>query len=168
MAEHDSRTIERFWGKVGKGSASECWPWLRTIAAGPSGGYGVFCVGGRNRKAHRVVWEISFGPIPAGAGAHGTCVCHRCDNRRCVNPSHLFIGTHSDNMRDMFAKGRCLRAGDAHPAAKVTEKDVLAIRAASATGESQSSLAKRYGVTVANISLIRRGVTWSHVPMVAA
>lgn len=71
------------------------------------GGYGHFRVSGsRTVAAHRMAWELFHGSIPTGAGYHGICVCRRCDNRLCVNPRHLFLGSHLDNMRDRDSKGR--------------------------------------------------------------
>lgn len=61
--------------------------------------------------AHKVAWEIANGPIPEGNGYHGKCVLHRCDNPACVNPGHLFLGSHDDNMADMLAKGRARKGG---------------------------------------------------------
>jgi hypothetical protein len=93
----------RFWNKVLK--TDDCWLWTGALNAPEgtrSGGYGV--VGTTRPKtalAHRVAWELVNGPIPAGM-----VVAHRCDNRRCVNPAHLFIGTQKDNVHDMLAKGR--------------------------------------------------------------
>lgn len=88
---------ERFWAKVDKGDG--CWEWTGGRA---NRGYGhVEPVRGQNRSAHRVSWELTNGPIP-----DGLWVLHRCDNPPCVRPSHLFLGTHADNMRDMEAKGR--------------------------------------------------------------
>ena len=102
---------ERFFGKVIRGQGDACWQWIGA-ANGPygdsrRGGYGVLAVPGvdprRNhmRLAHRVAWELMRGPVPPGL-----FVLHSCDNRRCVNPGHLFLGTARDNTRDMMSKGR--------------------------------------------------------------
>ena len=89
-------TQVRFWNKVLKTDA--CWIWL---AAKSDSGYGVFGVGKQTDKAHRIAWRLSEGEIP-----HKLFVLHRCDNRPCVNPAHLFLGTNHDNVLDMIAKGR--------------------------------------------------------------
>jgi hypothetical protein len=101
----DASTLQRFWAKVAVGPG--CWEWT----AGTQYGYGRFVLGGRTFKAHRLSYEISVGVIPDGLK-----VLHHCDNPPCVNPAHLFVGTHADNVRDREAKGRgnSVPASDAH------------------------------------------------------
>ena len=89
---------ERFFSFVSVGSADACWPWTGRKF---ENGYGQFKLGSKCRKASRVSWELHNGPIP-----EGKYVLHRCDNPPCVNPTHLFLGTHKENMSDMVAKGR--------------------------------------------------------------
>ena len=145
---------ERFWSKVDR--SGECWEWA---ASRYPKGYGRFRVAGRTQYAHRVAWELTHGPIP-----HGMFVCHRCDNPGCVNPDHLFLGTPADNMRDMREKGRGFTprlVGETHHQAKLTEADVVAIRADPRT---QVVIAADYGVTQRNVSAIKRREAWAHIP----
>jgi hypothetical protein len=86
----------RFWAKVSK--TDDCWNWIGAIG---ETGYGNFGIGYRTYRAHRLSYEMHYGPIPSGM-----LVCHKCDNRKCVRPDHLFIGTHKDNMTDCSEKGR--------------------------------------------------------------
>jgi DNA-binding MarR family transcriptional regulator len=144
---------QRFWSKVQK--TNGCWLWTGSLA---SRGYGQIKIATRiSRRSHRLAWELTNGPIP-----RGLFVCHRCDNRRCVNPDHLFLGTNQDNMDDMKQKGRSPRYGGAKShKAKLTESDVQAIRADYSTGSvTMRSLADRFGVTVTNVSDILKGHTW--------
>lgn len=100
---------ERFWSRVDKAGANDCWLWT----GGTVGriGYGAFSIDNRSTSTHRVAWELTYGPIPDGYH-----VLHRCDVRLCVNPDHLFLGTNADNMADRNAKGRCAH-GPSHSAA---------------------------------------------------
>lgn len=141
----------RFWAKVQKGDG--CWLWQGSRL--PEG-YGQFAWAaryGRTRpvKAHRVAWELTHGPIP-----DGLCACHHCDNPPCCNPAHLFLGTHTDNMRDASAKGRL--SVTRPTAQKVTNEQVLEMKALRAAGWKLVPLAERFGVTKTLVSLIVRGL----------
>lgn len=92
--------INGFWERVQKTNQG-CWEWQGARTTGKCGGYGELKVNGKVVYAHRVAWILSFGDVPANIE-----VCHKCDNRGCCNPSHLFLGTHKQNMKDMFDKGR--------------------------------------------------------------
>lgn len=92
---------ERFWEKVRKGDAGDCWEWT---ANRHQFGYGMFAVRNVPTTAMRVAWELTYGPIPSGLH-----VCHHCDNPPCCNPAHLFLGTAKDNLGDAARKGRTQR-----------------------------------------------------------
>lgn len=146
--------LRRFNLKVTPDTNTGCHIWHGAICS--STGYGRFGVAGINCRAHRVAWELANGPIP-----NGLCVLHHCDNRKCVNPSHLFIGTKKDNVRDMWAKGRQnIVRGEIHPKAKLRSSDIPYIRSSTL---SNSALARHYGVTHKAIAFIRERVNWKHI-----
>jgi hypothetical protein len=131
---------QRFWRMVAKSDA--CWRWTgKPMAVG----YGYFShvVEGvkKDGYAHRASWEIHYGPVP-----EGMCVLHRCDNRMCVNPAHLFLGTRSDNQQDAANKGRMPHGPD-HWNTKLSEADVSSIVERIKAGETRTKLAQEFGVT---------------------
>lgn len=151
---------ERFWAKVEK--TDTCWLWLASHKGSKWGlPYGRFGVqrDGRTRivPAHRMAWALANGEPP-----EHLMVCHRCDIPSCVNPSHLFLGTQADNMRDMAAKGRNPR-GESHWRAVLTEDAVRCVLAAKGNGAKVSTLATEYGVAPATIRKIVRREHWRHV-----
>jgi ribosome-binding protein aMBF1 (putative translation factor) len=117
---------------------------------------------GRTYRAHRIAWELTKGQIPDGA-----VICHRCDNPRCCNPDHLFVGTKADNSADMTSKGRHRtdpRQGEKHGMHKLTEGVVLQIRDAyAAGGATQTALAERFGMSVSQINNIVNRRHWRHI-----
>jgi Autographiviridae endonuclease len=147
---------QRFWALVDKRGPDECWPWLAAIG---HGGYGAFTRDGRRQVgAHRMAYELAYGPVPIGKNA-----CHRCDKPSCCNPAHLFSGTDAENIADRDAKGRT-QLGERHWLAKLTEDDIRSIRARhAADGVSQTALAAEYGVTQATVSAIILRKTWRYV-----
>lgn len=132
-----SRTpAQRFWSKVEKGE--DCWNWQ---GSGMTNGYGSFSIGRKTLSAHRFSYEIAHGEIP-----QGLYVCHRCDNRRCVNPKHLFLGTAKDNEADKVRKGR-QAYGEKNGCSKLTWQEVDEIRDLSSQGISQRKIATIYNVS---------------------
>lgn len=131
-----------------------CWEWTGPLTWH---GYGEYRpAGGRRARAHRLAYEAFVGPIP-----DGLCVLHACDNRKCVNPQHLSVGTRKQNQEDMKAKGRAFRPiGDLCGNARLTWAQVKAMRALAAGGTSRAEIARRYGVKPATASLIVRGKRW--------
>jgi hypothetical protein len=116
-------------------------------------GYGNFYWKGKYFRSHRVAWAFANGAIPKGM-----CVCHKCDIPACTNPDHLFLGTHSDNMKDRAKKGRGAdHSGEKSSSAKLKAADLSAIRQSEL---SCSKLARHYGVVKQTIANIRNGTTW--------
>jgi hypothetical protein len=143
----------RFWEKVNKDSPNDCWIWT----AGTAGnGYGQIRLEDDTRcLSHRLSYEMHIGDIPSGL-----LVCHHCDNRLCVNPDHLFVGTHKDNLRDMVEKGRSNK-GQKNVRARLTEDQVRQIRSMYSTGNyTQRAIGEEFGVGQKVISQIINKDTW--------
>lgn len=178
---------ERFWSKVDKNGPlpdqsnphyaglGRCWTWTDS---GGGQGYGNLFINKKNVAAHRLSFMIASGTIPA------LYVCHKCDNRSCVNPDHLFLQTHSGNMEDMLKKGRqaagdrngsrkyperrprgdthiarlhpeIMARGEGHVRCKITDANVAQLRADYATGQwTKTALAKKYGISATQVYMI--------------
>jgi len=110
----------------------------------------------KREYAHRIAYLLEFGAIP-----NDKCVLHKCDNPTCCNPKHLFLGTRSDNMKDMYSKGReNPPSGESHCRAKLTYAEVAEIRFLRTTGISQNALSARFGVSRRNVRRILDGEIW--------
>lgn len=131
-----------------------CIEWTASLN---SYGYGQLYMNHKHYKAHRVSYELYKGVIPNGA-----CVLHHCDNRKCVNPEHLFLGNRTDNHCDAMSKGRHTR-GESHGKARLTENQVLKIRELCSLKKPMGEIATMYGVTLANVSAIHRRKSWTHI-----
>jgi hypothetical protein len=129
-------------------------------------GYALIQLDGQQHYAHRLAWELFNGPLPEGEGYHGTCVCHHCDNRPCVNLEHLFIGSQKDNLMDADSKDRLHRPvmkGTAHPRATLTDGEARMVRQLADEGRNQSAIADLFGVTQTTVSAIKRRKRWGHL-----
>jgi hypothetical protein len=155
--------IERFWSHVDQISTPDgCWLWTEKL---DRYGYGRLWFRGRTTTAHKTAWILTNGEIP-----EGLCVCHTCDVRACCNPSHLWLGTQSENTLDRHRKGRTSRHarpvfhGEEHGMAKLTEAQVREIRARYVKGVVTARfLAAEYGVTHNQILFIVRRTSWKHL-----
>ena len=163
---------DRFAEKYVVDAITGCWNWTSTVNGG---GYGTIGLGTRSEGkdfAHRVSYRLHCGDIP-----DGMVVCHKCDNRRCVNPEHLFLGSQQDNLDDAKSKARIrvgenwatparlngICKGEEHGQAKLTEVDVRRILQLHAIGLDNTSLARRFGVTRRQVRNIVNRKNWKHV-----
>lgn len=158
MLDYTPKDIERFWSKVNKNgsihpydaSLGRCWEWM---ASRSKKGYGHFCLSGKCWQSHRLSWYIAFNNIP-----DKIMVLHSCDNRCCVNPDHLSLGTNDDNMKDMVKKGR---QGIRVVHRKLTYEQAEEIRQRyEAEGVYQFELAFEYGVCQRTINNIIHRRVW--------
>lgn len=148
----------RFWRRVDKSGPihpvwGQCWTWIGRLH---KHGYGRL----DGALAHRMSWEENLGPIPAGLN-----VLHRCDNRSCVNPAHLFLGTQQDNLADMREKGHQVR-GELQGSSKVTEEIIKAIRKRYrrySHKHGSGAMAKEFGLSLTEVWRIVQGQRWEHV-----
>lgn len=151
----DEKLIERFNSKYVK-DESGCWLWTASVAGK---GYGQIKLPGQRKQiyAHRLSYLIHKGEDPGNKQ-----VCHTCDNPRCVNPDHLFIGTAQDNHDDMKNKGRHTY-GEKSATVKLSENDVKQIKIALKSGMTQMRIAKAFDVSQAEINRINTGKRWQHI-----
>lgn len=143
-----------FWAFVDKGSKQDCWEWQGGFVSG----YGSFTKNNTRIEAHRYSWQIHFGKIP-----DDLCVCHRCDNRKCVNPAHLFLGTPADNAHDMWNKQRGIYGEKSHLAKLKTEQVLSIIDKYSSGTYTHKSLAIDLGISESLVCEIVSGHTWKHL-----
>jgi hypothetical protein len=144
---------ERLWAKVDK--SGECWLWTGATAMG----YGHLQRNGKAVKVHRLSYELEYGEIPEGMD-----VCHTCDNPLCVRPTHLWLGTHKENMHDRDRKGRNhAPKGERSPKSKLMSQQVLEIRRLANQGYSQPFLGRRFNVSSVSIYKIVNRLSWKHI-----
>jgi hypothetical protein len=153
----EAELINDFWKKIKKGGDSECWNWT---ASKTKDGYGRFRNGPVMVLAHRFSFALKNGEIPSGI-----LVCHKCDNAKCCNPSHLFLGTNKDNCDDKIRKGRSNPAfGVRCSLAKLNNKKVQEIRDASKNMNiTYKELSKIFKVSTTTIANVIKRRTWRHI-----
>ncbi len=162
--------VAAFWHFVDKSQhPQDCWLWTGSKLAD---GYGRIKFQGQAIKAHRLSWILHFGEIP-----DGLLVCHRCDNRLCVNPEHLFLGTSAENMADMVAKKRNifgdnhwtrqhperLKRGIEHHKTKLTPDEIRQIRSLFQSGVCRNKIAASFGINWSTVDRIVNKKLWKHI-----
>ena len=154
----NEKFFNRFWSKVCITAEDECWNWKAYIH---EKGYGKFQIKPRRpAQAHRVAFSLVVGPVE-----DSVLVCHSCDNRKCCNPKHLFLGTPQDNMNDMIEKGRAKHPplnGELNGFSRLLEQDIPVIRNLYGVLPTKE-LAARFNVHRDTIRLAAKGITWKHI-----
>lgn len=161
LAEKIPPVEERFWSKVDRRGEDECWNWTAGTRK-KSEGYGAFWMNGRHHPSNKIAYELAVGMVPTRM-----VVCHECDNPRCCNPKHLFVGTPLVNNDDKVAKRRHAY-GEKISTSKLTEQDVLTIRAAKPEGKRAPrglaiELGAQFGIKPQTISEIWGRKSWKHI-----
>lgn len=169
MIQMTERQIGRFWKNVSKRSENECWNWKLSIA---SMGYGQVRMRGKTLHCHRVAWMLANGPID-----EGMFILHKCDNKSCCNPNHLFQGTQRDNVEDMINKNRhshgekhsevmknTASKGENHYRSRLNATQVKQIREIHEIGElGYGPIARQFGVSTGTIQAIVSRRNWKHI-----
>lgn len=149
-------TAEGFWARLDRSAGADgCWAWQGHADRDGYGEVAVYGVG--HLRAHRAAWFYTHGTDPVGS-----YVLHRCDNPKCCNPAHLFLGTAADNHADSVGKGRHSH-GVKHGMAKLDEARVRAIRAAADDGQTYVAIARLHGVSPQTAACVAKRSTWAHV-----
>lgn len=148
--QHDPDFRIRFWAYVRK--TDKCWEWQGAIL---STGYGQFSHKKQRISAHRLAYILEYGQIP-----EGLLVCHKCNNRSCVRPSHLYAGTAKQNFADAIKAG-AIRFGERHHSSKIDWNQAATIRELAANGVSQRKIAKQFNIAQTSVGAIIRHETWT-------
>jgi hypothetical protein len=152
LSEFSDKFIEKIESKIIIGNPDDCWIWDGKFSS--TTGYGQLMHMYKGYSSHRLAYLLYFKEIP-----EGLCVLHKCDNRKCVNPNHLFLGTKGENNTDRKNKKRS-SIGENRPLSKLTEDDVRYIKTSE---DSSRKLARKFGINKNVILGIRKNITWSHV-----
>jgi predicted DNA-binding protein (UPF0251 family) len=169
MSTKEFSQNEKILSRISIGNGDECWLWT---GFKNEHGYGRMKFNGKATLAHRAIWFIHYGEIP-----ESMCVCHRCDVPACCNPSHLFLGTHKDNMLDCKAKGRnasgdrsgarthpeTVPRGSRNGKTKLTDLDVIEIRSMASLKIQQKEIADKFGISRNGVSCIVNKKRWAHL-----
>lgn len=146
-----SKDKNRFWSKINTGDPNDCWTWT----AATENGYGRVGIQGRLFLAHRLAWILEFGDL-----SDDLDVLHKCDNRSCCNPNHLFLGTQLDNIKDMVSKNRHIR-GETVPNSKLSANQVNEIRELLKNGIKATEIADMFNINTGTVSKIKKGRLWA-------
>lgn len=161
ITENDVRSIapKRFLDKIAFGKVNECWEWKASLT---TSGYGKIAISKNGKDthdgAHRFLYALLNGELK-----NNVWVLHKCDNRKCVNPNHLFGGTRNDNIQDMISKGRrSSTAGSKNGRSKITESDLPHIREMLKNGNKLVDISAEFKISISRVSAIKNNKNWKH------